>query len=197
YGLQHHELPIGDVILVNNISREQRNYAFSALQRYLGVPIFRVAISPEFASETEGWEYRDFLSRGESERHEAFLRALERFLGDNLDVLPRRRRRVNAKRFAADDMAHFCSFVVNPKLVDAVVSYFHFFVIQGLPNSVPYLVKRISECGKRFIYVPTLNPDGTLPPDPADFDRRYTCVVQTGTWRECNTDLPVIRLLHG
>src|SRR5262249_31772761 len=112
-----------------------------------------------------------------------------------LETLPRRRFVSSKEPFTNSDLPHFCSFVVNPNVIDLVVSRFDSFIVQGFPNSVPLLSQRVRDAGKPLTFVPTLRPDGTLGP----IDRQVTnaCVLQTGAWRECVTDLPVIRIMHG
>ena len=60
---------------------------------------------------------------------------------------------------------------------------------------MPFLARRIVEAGKSFTLLPALQPDGTI----GSIERQITngCVLQTGPWRECVTDLPVIRIMHG
>jgi len=194
YGQQHHQLPVGDVVLGKSVSAEQRETAFVAIREHLKVPIFRAAFVKSHAAETRNWEHTDFDSRNEEERRQRFIAALTAFLQANLGTIPRRPLASERLPFISNDLAHFCSFVVNPNFVERVVSRFDSFVIQGFPNSVPFLARRISEAGKSLSFVPTLQPDGTIGP----IEREITngCVLQTGPWRECVTDLPVIQIMH-
>jgi acyl-CoA synthetase (AMP-forming)/AMP-acid ligase II len=193
---RHHELPVGDVVLGKTVSAEQRATAFRAIGEYLNIPIFRAAFLSRHAAETRDWEYTDYNSESEGERRQRFISGLTDFLRTNIEAIPRKRVAAGtATQFVSDDLAHFCSFVVNPNLIERVVTRFDAFVIQGFPNSVPLLARRIRETGKRLIFVPTLQPDGTIGPLGPEFSN--ACIVQTGAWRECVTDLPVIRIMHG
>src|SRR5262249_26343577 len=155
----HHELPVGDVVLGKTVSAEQREGAFRAISEHLNVPIFRAAFLSSYAPETRHWEYADHNSESESEQRRCFISGLTDFLRTNLESIPRRRLGSgNATTFVSYDLAHFCSFVVNPNLIERVVARFD--VIQGFPNSVPLPARRIRESGKRVIFVPTLQPDG-------------------------------------
>lgn len=195
YSQGHHELPVGNLVLGKSVSAEQRRTAFAAIRAHLNVPIFRAAFDGSCAEETSDWEYVDYESSGGNERRRRLIAGLTTFLRANIDRIPRRRLASPKTMFINNDLGHFCSFVVNPELIDQTVQRFDSFIIQGFPNSVPLLVRRIVEAGKDLVFVPTLQPDGTL--GLADRDFANACVIQTGAWRECMTELPVIRIMHG
>lgn len=193
--LQHHEMPVGDVELGCNVSSAQREEAFHNLSEYFGVPLFRAAHLRENASESSQWEYGDFDHDWREHGHRRFVNALKLFLRKNQAKIPLRKSEWTNRRLSTDDLPHFCSFIVNPALIETVASRFHKYIIQGMPNSLPYLIRRIRELNKEVVFSPTLNRNGSL--DQAVQNQGNACVIQTGAWRECHTELPVIRMMHG
>jgi hypothetical protein len=195
YSQGHHELPVGNLVLGKSVSAAQRRTAFTAIREHLQVPIFRTAFDGSCGEQTGDWEHVDYESKDASERRQRLITGLTMFLRANIDEIPRRRLASARTTFINNDLGHFCSFVVNLELIEQTVQRFESFIIQGFPNSVPLLARRISEAGKDFVFVPTLQPDGSL--GIAERDFANACVIQTGAWRECMTDLPVIRIMHG
>jgi len=137
FAQQHHQLPVGRLMLGSAVTKEQRQQAFTNIVRYFGIPLFRVCSHPLLAFLTEDWEYYDLSGRSIEPMRTDFVAALKDFLSAKLGRLPRRELKLGSDRPGYEDMAHFCSFVVDPALVNAVVQYFDAFVILGLPNAMP------------------------------------------------------------
>jgi hypothetical protein len=84
------------------------------------------------------------------------------------------------------DPPHFCSFLVNPKAVDWVLTHYESFCLMGLPSSVPFVEKALKALGKPFFRSPTLTPGRD----------DYDCVIMTGASGTPPTGKPVFDLVH-
>lgn len=188
----HHKLPVAAIRHSNTIPSAARDQAYAWLSRYLGIPLFKFAHIQKYADQTEGWEHRDF-SEPELQKS-TLVDRLEGFLKEHIEQIPKP---MGQGRSAPvyDDMNHFCSFMINPALIEWLLKKFTKFIWQGLPNSIPYIFQRFEEEKTEYVIIPTMLPGGSL----GEWEEKMpdACVIQAGAWLPVNTKLPVVRLIHG
>ena len=192
YSWQHQLLPI-DLVGVSEFPVSNRDDIFRSLADYLGIPIFRAAYLGTFRDYTVNWEFKDF-NHGNNLFKENFFSALTDFLIVNKGKWKLRSFAKSDAIVKYNDAMHFCSFCVNPAVVEKVVKQFNSFIIHGWPNSLPYLTNRLKEENKDFIFVTTLDSNDGF----GELEQKYECILQTGPWlleRYCKTSLPVIQIL--
>ena len=83
-----------------------------------------------------------------------------------------------------NDQAHFCTWLVNPAMVDFIFDHFKDCVVLGKPSSVPYLSQQAERRGVRLRF----RPDVIVPDD-------CECAIFAGAWGEPQTDKPVFQLM--
>jgi acyl-CoA synthetase (AMP-forming)/AMP-acid ligase II len=172
------------------------NRAIDDLEDYLGVPILRVALARQFAQQTKDWHIHhsadcvELLTSGYDPANPhidvpALLRSLASGLRDIFGrVQPREGRLVSWFRII--DQPHWCSWLVNPELVDFVLDRYDSFLVLGKQGSIPYLSSRANRRGKSLTY----RSDLICPPE-----LDYECVLQTGSWGEPDIDRPLYPLM--
>jgi hypothetical protein len=87
------------------------------------------------------------------------------------------------------DLAHYCAQFVNRDPVDKILNRFDSFYIAGQQSSVPYLQKRITALGKRFVLIPSYAPqviNGLAEP--------CQCLLICGAMGRFDIDLPAAAL---
>jgi acyl-CoA synthetase (AMP-forming)/AMP-acid ligase II len=200
YARNHHLLPVGDVVHGTSLLPEMHLEAIKKISDYLSVPIFRAAVCEKYQQYTADWEYRDcqynfniiYDKPPNYENHDKLVISLCDFIKQHKDRLKRKEVSVINTSPIYNDLWHFCSYCVNPILLDRVINRFNSFIIHGLPCSLHYLQKKLEETGKKFCFVPALNSNGGF--DPA-LEANYECILQTGSWGLPKTSLPVIALM--
>jgi acyl-CoA synthetase (AMP-forming)/AMP-acid ligase II len=199
YARNHHLLPV-DVIHGLSISPEQHHKGIQDISTYLNIPIFRAAVCENYRQHTADWEYKDYkynftiIHNGSPNfsNHDNMVRTLCEFIKGHKDQLHIKEVSSINPNPIYNDLWHFCSYCVNPVMVDKVIDYFNSFIIHGMPASLNYLQKTLMEKGKKFCFVPALNSNGGF---DSELQANYECIVQTGSWGMPNTSLPVIALM--
>jgi len=191
YTLKHHLLPRNPALGIE-VTPQAVLEALDDLRLCLRKPIMTLAFHQEYRDWTGDWdyrEYRDFHSDEDYRDHpidldrirEAIL-AYVAFHQADCDRLPG----AGENQFIMKDPPHFCSFLINPKVLEWLVNRYDSFCIIGLPSSVPYLQQALDQMGKRYFHSPVIQPDRD------DFD----CIVMTGASGMPRTDKPVFDLVH-
>jgi acyl-CoA synthetase (AMP-forming)/AMP-acid ligase II len=191
YTLKHHLLP-RQPVLGAEMKPQRVLQALADLRTYLGIPVMTLAFHLEYQAHTGDWDYREYRPYVSDADYMARPVDLARVRTAILAFAERHRdRRMRSPgaaetRFIMKDPPHFCSFLVNPKAVDWVLTHYESFCIMGVPSSVPFLDRALEALGKPYFRSPTLTP----PRD--DFD----CVIMTGASGEPVTTRPVFDLVH-
>jgi hypothetical protein len=190
YTQNHHLLP-RSVVLGREITPEKINPALNNLERYLGVPVLRMAFHEQFRAYTEKWhfcEYRQFVSDADKLKNPLWVERFEQVLADFIRNGNFRKRSGEPKNYFTFDTApHFCSFLMNRLAVDFVTQQYDSFCILGPPSSLPYLQRRLDELGKAYFF------SSQLFPAREDYD----CLIITGgTGRMPNTKVPTYDFVH-
>jgi hypothetical protein len=160
--------------------------ALADLQRYLGVPFFRMSIFERHVPETGDWEYidrRPVISQYDIKR---FAEQFALFLLRKKSEIKPVAAKLEEPVVSVSDLSHFCSFLVNQDAVDYIAERYGSFCIIGMPNSIPYLETKLKSLNKEYFYWCTLTPP----------ERSFDCVLQTGSWGMPRTDKPIFDLLH-
>lgn len=200
YSRNHQLLPVGNVVHGLSLSAEMHLKAIQQISSHLGVPIFRAAVCQNYRHLTSDWEYKDYKYSFQIihdkvpnySNHEQLVTSLCEFIKKHKDHLKRKTVSSVNRILDYSDLWHFCSYCVNPIFLDQVIDSFQSFIIHGLPGSLYYLQKKLGEKGKKYCFVPALNPNGGFDPG---LETSYECVLQTGSWGAPNTRLPVISLM--
>jgi acyl-CoA synthetase (AMP-forming)/AMP-acid ligase II len=182
-----------ELVASREISPALANRAIDDLEAYLGVPVVRVALTGQFAADTAGWNIR-FLQACASnlilKAAETQLDndALAQLLANGLaaacaGVTPKPD--VAGDRFQMSDQPHWCSWLVEPALIDFVLDRYDSFLVLGKRSSIPYLSNEAARRGKSLSF----RSDLVCPPGD------YECVLQTGSWGRPATDKPVYPLM--
>jgi hypothetical protein len=190
YTQNHHLLP-RSVVLGRELTPEKINPAMDNLERYLGVPILRMAFHEQFRTYTEKWqfrEYRKFVSDADKLNNPEWVGRFKQFLVDFIRNGEFKKRSGEPRNsFAFDTATHFCSFLMNRLAVEFVTQQYDSFCILGPPSSLPYLQRRLDELGKPYFYSSQLTP--------ARED--YECLVITGgAGRMPDTKVPTYDFVH-
>jgi acyl-CoA synthetase (AMP-forming)/AMP-acid ligase II len=190
YTQNHHLLP-RSVVLGRDLTPEKINPALDNLERYLGIPVLRMAFHEQFRAYTEKWqfrEYRKFVSDADKLKSPEWVERFKQFLVDFIRNGEFRKRSGEPRNyFAFDTATHFCSFLMNRLAVEFVTQQYDSFCILGPPSSLPYLQRRLDELGKPYFYSSQLTP--------ARED--YECLVITGgAGRMPDTKVPTYDFVH-
>lgn len=199
--MNHHALPIEDLYLclAEASDTSKIETAYRDLSSYLDLPIGRMALQESNdacsirSSHVRNWEYK-LYTNDVSERHEMLVDAIIDHIKSNKENMRRYVPSSSEPNLRYNDTAHYCGFVIRKDMIDMIIESFNSFIIQGLPTEAPYFVKKLKKIGKRYAVCPTLDKDGRM---PNINEKEFECVVQTVSWTQCNTDLPVIKLVHG
>jgi hypothetical protein len=191
YTFKHHLLP-REPVLGAEMKPAQVLQALADLRAYLGKPVMTLAFHQDFRPFTEAWDYREYRAYVSDDDYTANPIDLERVRGAILDYVVRHQARCPRppgppeNRFIMKDPPHFCSFLVNPKAVEWVLTHYSSFCLMGVPSSVPFVEKALQALGKPYFRSPSLAPARD------DFD----CVIMTGASGTPPTDKPVFDLVH-
>ncbi|MGA2728036.1 MAG: AMP-binding protein [Terracidiphilus sp.] len=190
YTQNHHLLP-RSVVLGREISPEKINPALDNLERYLGIPILRMAFHEQFRAYTEKWhfcEFHEFVSDADKLKNPVWVERFKQFLLDFIRNGDFRKRSGEPKNhFAFDTATHFCSFLMNRLAVEFVIQQYDSFCILGPPSSLPYLQRRLDEVRKPYFFSSQLIP--------ARED--YKCLIITGgAGRMPDTKVPTYDFMH-
>jgi acyl-CoA synthetase (AMP-forming)/AMP-acid ligase II len=170
------------------------NRALDDLEDYLGTPILRVALTQQFAAHTENWHVRflracafALIRQAAETKLDYNALAQELFAGivracNGLRV----RKDAIGHRWQMSDQAHWCSWLVDPALVDFVLDRYNSFLVLGKRASIPYLSNEAVRRGKSL----TFRSDLLCPPSDD-----YECVLQTGSWGRPATGKPIFPLM--
>lgn len=186
---QHHDkLPI-TVVGGRDIPLSAASRTLAQLERYLGTPIFKMALAPGFGEFTEGWER--FSTEGQwsaiaAEELTSRLVSWTQTLATKLKPMPR-----SGKRLAMSDLPHFCSHSINPDAINLILDRYERFCISGPAASLPHLEKEIVRRGKAAVRVPSHAP-ATL----AALNEPFDCLLICGAWGDVAADIPTIALQH-
>jgi hypothetical protein len=176
YTLSHHLLA-RDVVAGGDIQPAVITPSITELERYLGVPVMKLAFHAEHSRFTRGWdytEYRAYVSDDDYARNPVDAPRIQAAIADFLAANGSRirfRRADPSPSLIMDGPPHFCSFLANAKAVDFILARHSSFCIAGLPSSVPYIARRLAELGKPFFYSGNLNPKR----------EDYECMLCTGS----------------
>jgi acyl-CoA synthetase (AMP-forming)/AMP-acid ligase II len=200
YSRNHQLLPVGDVIHGYSLSSEMHLQAIQQISLYLGAPVFRAAVCENYRHLTADWEYKDYKYSFQIihdkipnySNHDHLVKSLCDFVKQNKDHFKRKKVSNVQRNLDYTDLWHFCSYCVNPILLDQVINSFNSFIIHGFSGSLHYLQKKMEEKGKKFCFVPALNSHGGF--DPI-LEASHECILQTGSWGMPKTSLPVIALM--
>lgn len=193
-------LPIGEVLLGKEIDYEARSTHFADLAEYLGIPLFRVALDERYREWTHGWEHQTNYSPDRhddspemvADKRTQLFNEFGQFVQDRLWE-ERLNPAVKQNGKSKLDEGHYCSFLMNQDIADEVVERFNTIAFYGpKPNRI-YLEKQLQRRGKRLIIISALDPAG----HPRDDLEGAECIVQAGGWGNIESNLPVIRLMHG
>jgi acyl-CoA synthetase (AMP-forming)/AMP-acid ligase II len=190
YTQNHHLLP-RSVVLGREITPEKINPALDNFERYLGIPVLRMAFHEQFRAYTEKWhfcEYRQFVSDADKLKSPLWVERFKQFLVDFIRNGDFRKRSGEPRNFFTFDTApHFCSFLMNRLAVDFVTQQYDSFCILGPPSSLPYLQRRLDELGKAYFF------SSQLIPAREDYD----CLIITGgAGRMPQTKVPTYDFMH-
>ena len=190
YTQNHHLLP-RSVVLGREITPEKINPSLDNLERYLGIPVLKMAFHEQFREYTENWhfrEYRQFVSDADKLKNPVWVERFKQFMVDFIRSGDFRKRSGEPRNyFAFDTSPHFCSFLMNRLAVEFVTQQYDSFCILGPPSSLPYLQRRLDELGKPYFFSSQLVP--------ARED--YECLVITGgAGRMPDTKVPTYDFVH-
>jgi acyl-CoA synthetase (AMP-forming)/AMP-acid ligase II len=190
YTQNHHLLP-RSIVLGREITPEKINPALDHLERFLGIPVLRMAFHDQFRAYTEKWhfrEYSQFVSDADKLKNPSWVERFKQFLIDFIRNGDFRKRSGEPRNcFAFDTATHFCSFLMNRLAVEFVTQQYTSFCILGPPSSLPYLQRRLDELGKPYFF------SSQLIPAREDYD----CLVITGgAGRMPDTKVPTYDFVH-
>jgi acyl-CoA synthetase (AMP-forming)/AMP-acid ligase II len=191
YTLSHHLLA-RDVVAGGDIQPAVITPSIVELERYLDVPIMKLAFHTEYSRFTRSWdhtEYRAYVSDDDYCRNPVDAPRIQTAI---VDFLAANRARIRFRcaepspSLIMDGPPHFCSFLANAKAVDFILARHASFCIAGLPSSVPYIPRRLTEMGKPFFF------SGNLNPQRDDYD----CMLCTGFSGPTNTGKPYFEFMQ-
>jgi acyl-CoA synthetase (AMP-forming)/AMP-acid ligase II len=189
YIRNHHLLPL-TVVAGYDIPLEASTATLGKLERYLGVPIFKVATLTSFAPFTSGWDYHPNPVSLAAVDTDKMLDHLLEWVKSLSRPLPKRALEPGS-RLVVSDMAHFCSHEFSKVAIEKVIDRFDSFCIAGQAASAPYVEKAIERHGKRHIRVPSFAKevlDG--------LSDRFECLLICGAIGTPNTEKPVVAVQH-
>lgn len=167
------------------------NKGLDDVEEYLGTPILRVALASQFLRDTARWPVHCLMDVDEylAGRWQVELSVLAQRMAARLaEMFPKLRRRTGRAIDTWDlwDQPHWCSWLVNPELVDFVFDRFDSFLVLGKPGSIPYLSGEAARRHKKLVF----RSDLSCPPNGD-----YECVLQTGSWGQPQTAKPIFQLM--
>jgi acyl-CoA synthetase (AMP-forming)/AMP-acid ligase II len=190
---ERNHLIAAELIASEDITPASTVMALDDIEDYLGVPILRVALTKQFSAHTSNWPVRhlrdcvallvqtsDAKIDYDTLKQDMFTALVEKCKS----IIPKKGTAQNI--WHTSDQHHWCSWLVNPQLVDYVLDRYESFLVLGKPGSIPYLSREADRRGK------LLNFRSDLLCPPGD----YECVLQTGSWGMPTTDKPVFPLMN-
>ena len=190
YVQNHDQLPL-TIVTGNDVPLASTTGTLKQLQTYLGTPIFRMGVNPEFSRYTDGWELRahdDYDIRGLKPGD--LIDALSRWI-ENMPTPPARKPLNTGARLSMADPVHFCSIKVTSSSIDEVIDRFERFCISGSKGSLPYVRQRLEALGKPYIRVPSHTSE-ILRPLRAQFD----CLLICGSVGRVDPQVPAAAFQH-
>jgi acyl-CoA synthetase (AMP-forming)/AMP-acid ligase II len=189
---ERNHLVATELVASSDITPSSTIMAMDDIEDYLGVPILRVALTKQFSEHTLNWPVRHLkdcvsllVRTGDPEINYDVLKQ------DMFAALVEKCKSIRPKEgiaqnlWHASDQPHWCSWLVNPALVDYVLDRYDSFLVLGKPGSVPYLSREADRRGKLLTFrSDLLCPSGD-----------YECVLQTGSWGRPTTDKPVFPIM--
>lgn len=175
YAKFHDQLPL-TVAVGQDLSPADRTRSIELLGAYLKKPIFRMSLSKEADTYTQGWEFRAYEAKpgrkiGVHPPHFAeHLKAWIEAMGPAIERKP-----VANPAVVAADMNHFCSHFANKEAIDKVIARFGSFCIAGQSASVPYVRKELERLGKPYVQT-----SGYAPEVLAPYDGKFECLMICG-----------------
>lgn len=191
YTLKHHLLP-REPVLGAEMKPDKVLEALAGLRGYLGKPVMTLAFHQDYQAFTHDWDYREYRPYISDDDYTVNPIALDRVRAAILEYVARHQDAClrppgsGPNRFLMQDPPHFCSFLVNPKAVEWVLTHYGSFCLMGVPSSVPFLEKGLQALGKPFFRSPSLAPGRD----------DYDCVIMAGASGEPRTGKPVFDLVH-
>jgi hypothetical protein len=188
YTAQHDKLPV-TIARGLDVPLRASDDTIGRLERYLGIPIFRVATLPQFDRFCDGWDFK-------ANPGLPGLKDTERMVASLLDWLLERPaiRRVPLRPgppLVLSDPLHFCGLAVQRGAIDLVVDYFDSFYVAGQAASLPYLRRRIEQAGKPYTLIQSYAPEilDNLP-------ERRDCLLICGPFGEITSVIPTVAFQH-
>lgn len=191
YTQKHHLLP-REPVLGAEIKPALVLQALADLRAYLAKPVMTLAFHNEYRAFTGDWDYREYRVYVSDEDYINNPIPLERTRAAILDYVARHQQECRRSpgggenAFVMKDPPHFCSFLVNPKAVEWVLTRYRSFCLMGIPSSVPFVERALKAMGKPFFRSPTLAPERD----------DYECVIMIGASGAPRTDKPVFDFVH-
>jgi hypothetical protein len=189
YTSEHHRLPLG-VVAGIDIPLSAATKTLNQLSRYLGTPIFRIAVVPGFDKFTEGWEFRSPGCYRTGVDPTALILALGEWI-KRTGNQPKLRTLRTGRRLFVSDLPHFCSHMVNKKAVDLILGHFESFCIAGQPSSIPYVRRELERLGKDYCATPS-----HAMPALENLIGSFECLLLCGPVGKLGIDVPVVALQH-
>ena len=191
---ERNHLIAAELIPSSEVTPALANRAIDNLEDYLGAPILRVALTEQFAGDTETWHVRYLkacafaLIRQAAETQIDNNALAQQLFAGIVQMCASLKPREDAAgdRWHMSDQAHWCSWLVDPALVDFVLDRYQSFLVLGKRSSVPYLSSEAARRGKSL----TFRSDLFCPPGDD-----YECVLQTGSWGRPTTEKPIFPLM--
>jgi hypothetical protein len=173
--IQNHHLLPRRVVMGRELKPESINAALNNFERYLGIPIFKLAFHDLYRTYTENWHFCDHQPPRHLKEKAKDKFWLARFLPVLLGFILERRTQFKTttgepQNIFTRELPHFCSTLMNRAAIDFVTNQYKSFAIIGQRASMPYIARRLDALGKFYFY--------PMQAEVADID--VECIILAG-----------------
>jgi acyl-CoA synthetase (AMP-forming)/AMP-acid ligase II len=190
YSLQHDQVPLS-LVAGRELPLSEASETSAALSAYLGIPMVRIANFQGFAPYTEDWEWRPLRGHGAPFAPTELVERMQGWIEDLGDRLRLSSAAAGNPVLNLTDTVHFCSHMVKPEAIEAILQRFSSFYIAGVGGSLPYVRRRLEELGKPYTVIP-----GYAHQALRASRAQHECVLICGAMGRYDLDLPAFALQH-